>query len=243
MKSANVNLLNPSECSSEFLNTLTYALDQLDTMAGVLDTEGKFTFANQAALKNIGATREQLTGVPFSESPWRNHSPKAKKATDEMIVRALAGESFLLEEDIIDPDGRLIPTLFSLSPVRDADGKIIALIPEAKMIFKLKNLPNRLEKERWETQQWIDSMGAFVAKCDPKGRIVACNRPFLAMLNMELEEIVGHYVCDMVSRLRYFGKSQKQLQEAVRNAGKGKKAVSKRISHSPGILKERSSSM
>ena len=224
MKSANINLLNPAECSSEFLNTLTHALDQLDTMAGVLDTEGKFTFANRAALKNIGATREQLTGVPFSKSPWRNHSPKAKKATDEMIVRALAGESSIFEEDIIDPDGRLIPTLFSLSPVRDANGNIIALVPEAKVISNLKNLQNRLEKERWETQQWIDSMGAFVAKCDPKGKIISCNRLLLAMLNMGLEEVVGHYICDMISRIGYLGKSRARLREAVFAAGKGKKS-------------------
>lgn len=218
-------MLNPAERHSEFLATLICALEQLDTMAGVLDTQGRFIFANRAALKNIGSTREQIRGFPFSESPWlSNHSPEARKAMDEMIAKALAGEPSVIEDEIIDSDGRLIQVLFSISPFRDTGGKIIALIPEAKVISKLKNLPNRLEKERWETQQWIDSMGAFVVKCDPKGRIVGCNMPFLAMLNMELEEIVGHYICDTVGWLGYSGKDREQLRKAVRDAGKGEKS-------------------
>ena len=223
-ETVNCAFFNPAECSTESLNAMGYVLDQLDTMAGILDTKGKVLFVNRAALKNIGAAIDQVKGVSFRESPWRNHSLEAKKITDEMIARALAGESSLIEDVVIDLSGRAIPTLFSISPARDVKGEIIALIPEGKIISNLKNLQNRLEKERWGTQQWIDSMGAFVAKCDPKGKIISCNQPFLAMSGMEPNEISDYYICDIVSRLGHSSKSQRRLREAVLRAGEGEKS-------------------
>ncbi len=224
MGSANAAFFDPSECPAEFLNTLAWVLDQLDTMVEVLDTEGNILFANRAALKNIGAAREQVKDVPFRESPWRNYSQEAKRISDEMIARALAGESSLVEDAVLDSVGRVIPILFSVSPVRNAGGEIIALISEGKVISNLKNLQKKLEKEQWETQQWIDSMSPFVAKCDPKGRIISSNRPFLKTLNMESGEVVGHYICDL-TKLGHSGKGQRRLRAAIFNASKGRKSI------------------
>lgn len=210
-----VNLTNSAQL-------LAYAFDQMDTMAGLIDMDGKIIYANQSALKVIGRTLEQVRGCPFSKSPWRNQTPESKKLTDEMIEKAFKGETPILEDSLMDSDGSITPVIFSITPIRDDNGEIIALVPEGKIISDLKTLQKNLESERWEMQQWIDSMGSFVAKCNPDGKIIACNQPLLSLLQLSLEAVQGQYICDL-TRLKYFKNSQQSLQKVILGAKDGTK--------------------
>lgn len=210
---------HPEEISDFFLEIMTHAFDQMDSMAWVLDRDGKILFPNQAAMACSDISTKDVVGSFFCDSPWRNYSDKAKEITREMIKRALSGNSALSEDKIAVLD-KLIPVLFSISPIRDGIGNIIALISEAKVIQEQKNLQQSLEKMRWETQQWIDSMGAFVAKCDPEGRIISCNRPFLDALDIKLSDLVGRYICD-TTMLGHSSKTQKKLQNALKRGSIG----------------------
>ena len=224
MIGVNRKFFNAGECSVEFLKMLVYVLDQMDTMAGLLDTSGRFLFANQTALKEVGASLEEIQGVEFRVSPWRQHSLKAKKETDKMISAAMAGKIFLVEDYVTRRDGLSVPMIFSISPLRDTEGRIIGLIPEGKLIVDQKNLHNNIIKEQWESQKWIDSMGSYVAKCDKKGRIISCNQPFLNAMGVSLEEIKNTYICD-TTKLGHSSKAQKRFQDALREARRGKKST------------------
>ncbi|MCD6223926.1 MAG: PAS domain S-box protein, partial [Deltaproteobacteria bacterium] len=223
MPGINRNFFDPGGCSVEFLKMLVYVLDQMDTMAGLLDTGGRLQFANQTALKEVGATLEEIQGIEFRVSPWRQHSLKAKKATDKMISDALAGKISLVEDYVMGRDGLSVPMIFSISPLRDINGRIIGLIPEGKLIVDQKNLQDKIIKEQWETQQWIDSMGSYVAKCDKEGRIISCNQPFLNAMGVSLKEIENTYICD-TTRLGHSAKTQKRLQHAIQEARYGRKS-------------------
>lgn len=205
---------------SNFFEIMAYGFDQLDTMAGMLDTKGNIIYANQAALRNVGSTLEQIQGIRFSESPWRSHSKRAKDITEMMIKKALAGEYIVVEDTFINPNGERVPALFSISPIVDKNGNIIALNSEGKVISELKKLEECLKDEREESQKWIDSMGAFIAKSDPNGKIIACNKPFLQALDMSYEEVTGHYICDM-TRLGNTYKRQGKLRTAIFSAKAG----------------------
>ena len=223
MSDLNKVFFDPVESSVEFLNILAYAMDQMDTMVGVLDTEGTVLYANQAALRGVGAMIDKVRGVEFLKTPWRNYSFEAIKITKDMIKKGLAGKVSIVEDSVVGPDGKAVPMLFSISPVRDINGKIIALIPEGKVIAEQKNLHDKLKKEQWEIQKWIDSMGAFVAKCDREGRIITCNQPFLNLMGVPLEMIRGCYICDS-THLGHSSKTQKRLQQAVKNGRNGLKS-------------------
>ncbi|HBN26964.1 MAG TPA: hypothetical protein DD405_05810, partial [Desulfobacteraceae bacterium] len=197
MKSIKLSSLDPTQYPQKFIEIMAYGIDQLDTMAGIIDIKGNIIYANQAALKNIGSTLEQVQGRHFCESPWRNHSQRAKDITSIMIEKALAGEYMLVEDTFLRPDGERVPALFSVSPIIDKNGNIIALNSEGKVISELKKLEECLKDEREEGQKWIDSMGAYIAKSDPNGKIIVCNKPFLQALDMSYEEVTGHYICDM----------------------------------------------
>lgn len=214
---------DPETSPPELLIKIAYAFDQQDTMAGVTDLEGNVAFANQSALRNVGATLEEVKGAPFSESPWRRHSQQAKSITKEMLSKALNGERSIVEDNIVNSEGKEIPTIFSISPIYDSAGKLVGMLPEGKIISDLKILQKRLENERWVTRQWLDSMGALVAKCDQEGRVFACNRSTTESLGMEFEAIKG----ERIWNLRWFGHSkegQNRIREAILTARHGKKS-------------------
>jgi PAS domain S-box-containing protein len=165
---------------------------------------------------------DQVKGIEFRKSPWRSHSFEATRTTDEMIRKALLGETSMIEDAVVGKDGKSIPMIFTITPVRDIHGKIIAIIPEGKIIEDQKKLHDKIKKEQWEVQQWIDSMGAYVAICDREGRIISCNQPFLSAMNSKMSEIVGQYICD-TTRLGHSSKTQKRLQKAIKNARDGEK--------------------
>ena len=231
--------LTPDKCSQSFLHLMVHVFDQLDTMAGVLDLEGRILYVNRNALKIINVSHSEIIGSNFLKSPWRAYSKESIALTKKMMIDALAGKVSLIEDFIVNRNGQRIPTLFSISPVHDTNGKIIALMPEAKIISTQKMLQAKIKEEQWETQQWIDSMGAYVAKCDKEGRLISCNQPFLNAMNISLHKIAGEYICDTVW-LGHSSKTQKKLQRAIKNAGYGQR-VSIEVKLSIGGGKSRTS--
>ena len=134
------DILDPARCPIEFLTILAYVFDQMDSLAGILDTEGRIIFVNQTALRSVGASLDEVIGIPFHESPWLRYSEAAKKTSEKLFARALTGEAPLGEIEYVNPDGEVVPALYSISPIRDAKREIIALVPEAKVIADLQNL-------------------------------------------------------------------------------------------------------
>lgn len=205
----------------DLLAMLGLAFDQLNTMAWVIDTEGKIVYANREALRQVGTTLDEIEGELFERSPWRSATEDGKQITREMIARGLRGESSVVEDFILGAEGNPVPVLFSISPLYDPSGKIVALIPEGKIISDLKGIELELKKERLETQMWIDSMAAMVIKSDPYGRIISCNRAFLKAANLNMEQVRGRFICD----ISHFGKQRKGrnlLRDSIRNAKDGR---------------------
>jgi signal transduction histidine kinase len=56
----------------------------------------------------------------------------------QAIVHAAAGECIRQEIALVRPSGETIPFDFSLTPVRDPNGKVIFLVPEGREIIELK---------------------------------------------------------------------------------------------------------
>ena len=209
------SFFDPKNYPIEIVNLLAQAFDQMDNLGGLMDLEGNILFANQAGLNSVGYNRlDQVFGMPFSKSPWRNHSQKAMDMTEEMIANARNGIYPVVEDYFIGPTGKPVNVLFSITPLRDTSGNIIALIPEGKIIEDIKKLQEEIENEQWETQQWINSMGSFIAKCNPDGRIIKCNKTFLDALKVSQDYICGRHLCDMLN-IQHLRNSQRKIQRAL----------------------------
>ncbi len=212
------NGFDPDSWPPEIVKMLALAFDQMDTLGGVVDTNLNLIYANQSGLRHVGARLDEIKGVPFSESPWRNHSEAAKEMTREMMAEALHGKRVVVEDGFVGHDGSDVPTIFSISPLFDAKGQVIALLPEGKDISDIKRLQAKLEAERLKTRQWLDSMNTYVALCDLEGRILVCNRP----LEEAVGEAVGSKIYDF-ELLAFSRETRARIQEAILKAATGEK--------------------
>ncbi|MFX1521022.1 MAG: PAS domain S-box protein, partial [Promethearchaeota archaeon] len=66
------------------------------------------------------------------------------QCTAEMVFSE--GKTFVSEQTVIDPDGKPMNTLVTSSPVRDAEGKIVATVEVVKDITELKRDEDALQK-------------------------------------------------------------------------------------------------
>ena len=105
---------------------------------GLLTPSGTIIDCNRASLEFAGNTREEVIGMNFSDSPWFANTPGAPDMARQAIARAAAGESIRQEIALVRPSGETIPFDFSLTPVRDPNGKVIFLVPEGREIIELK---------------------------------------------------------------------------------------------------------
>ena len=223
MKKRDHPFFDPNRHSIEYLNLFAFALDQLETMAGILDLDGNILFANRSGLRLVGATWEEVQGMHFNDSPWRKDSKGGVPLSDYLMKGALDGKRVVVEDIVYSADGPEVPVLFSISPIFDNQGNVIAYLPEGKIITEIKDLESKLRREKKEIQQWIDSMSACIAKSDPDGRIITCNRAFMKTFGSCFEEVSGTYIWDL-ARTGNSGNEANLLRNAILRAKSGRKS-------------------
>jgi PAS domain S-box-containing protein len=113
-------------------------LDHAFQFIGVLSPDGVLLEGNRTAMKFAGIDERDVIGKPFWETPWWAHSRELQDRLRDAIARAARGEFSRFEVTHPSADGRLHYIDFSLSPVADADGQIVMLIPEGRDITERK---------------------------------------------------------------------------------------------------------
>jgi PAS domain S-box-containing protein len=105
---------------------------------GLLTPGGTIIDCNRASLEFAGNTRDEVIGVNFADSPWFAYTPGAPDMARQAIAHAAAGEFIRQEIALVRPSGETMPFDFSLTPVRNAQGEIVFLVPEGREISELK---------------------------------------------------------------------------------------------------------
>ena len=105
-------------------------------LTGLIDTEGRLLAANRTALHFAGAEESEVIGHKLWDGPWWDPSqrPELRKA----IQRAARGEFVRFETTHPTAEGEIRNIDFSLSPVRDDDGRVIYIVPEGRDITEIR---------------------------------------------------------------------------------------------------------
>lgn len=120
-----------------------------NTFVGLLDLDGTLLLANRPALEAAGLRLEDVLGRPVEETPWFAYSVSVQEQLRAAVARAASGEPSRYDVEIRVTGGALIWIDLSIQPVRDADGRVIYLVPSANVIHERKRSEAALrEKER-----------------------------------------------------------------------------------------------
>jgi PAS domain S-box-containing protein len=117
---------------------------------GLLSTDGTVLEANDAMLRLSGVDAAAVAGRPYWSAPWWPEDQVG--VVRQAVERAAEGGFVRQEARMRATDGSLITVDFSVKPVRDEDGIVSLLVPEARDVSALKVAQAQLlEAQKMET--------------------------------------------------------------------------------------------
>ena len=113
-------------------------------LQGLLKSDGTLIEVNAAALSMIGASNEDVKGLPFWDCPWWTHSSDLQVTLRDAIKQAAEGETIQFLATHTTNDGSENYIDFRITPVMNENGEVILLVPEGHDITELKQAEQKL---------------------------------------------------------------------------------------------------
>jgi PAS domain S-box-containing protein len=114
---------------------------------GIVGLDGTLLDANPTSLKGIGAQWADVIGKPFWDTPWFTNTPGMPEKVRDSVNAVAKGETVRLEFLLNLPIGvRWFD--FTMRPIRDARGQVVAIIPEAADITARRQAEEALHQSQ-----------------------------------------------------------------------------------------------
>jgi PAS domain S-box-containing protein len=120
---------------------------------GLVALDGRLLDANATALAAINCEMADVAGQNFAHTPWYNTTPGAPAMIEAALADVAAGGSFRQEITLDLPSGQRSFD-FSLRPIRDSEGQVIAIAPEA-----VETTERRRTEEALRQAQKMEAVG------------------------------------------------------------------------------------
>ncbi|MFX1466592.1 MAG: PAS domain S-box protein [Promethearchaeota archaeon] len=99
------------------------------------------------------------------------------------------GQRFASEQTVRRLDGSWMNTLVTSSPMKDAEGNVVAVVETIKDITGRKELENALKDSEERYRGLYDSSIDGIISLDSEGHIIECNQAFAEMVGYRKEEL------------------------------------------------------
>ncbi len=175
--------------------TLQEVLDRLgpSIFAGLLDTDGVLRYANQAALRAIGSTPEQVLGQRFDATPWWQACDLSRERLQQALASALRGEAARFDARVATSSGATLSMDFSLLPLYGPDGRVLWLIPSARDVSEREHAQHQLQLTRHAVEQANDAL----LQVGPDGAFRDANAAACRLLGLEHAQLLRLRVPDV----------------------------------------------
>ncbi len=187
--------------------TLHEVLDRLgpSIFAGLLDTDGVLRYANQAALRSIGSTPEQVLGQRFDTTPWWQACELSRWRLRQALASALRGEASRFDVRMATSSGATLAMDFSLLPLYGPDGRVAWLIPSARDVSEQERAQQQLLLTRHAVEQANDAL----LQVGPDGAFRDVNAAACRLLGLGREQLLQLHVPDIDTQLGATGWQQR----------------------------------
>jgi PAS domain S-box-containing protein len=159
---------------------------------GLFDVEGNHLYVNAPGLVFVGPPEELDKGDPFQHI----HSEDRERIRAEYAEIVRSGEPRRLELRALTSEGEIRLMQSEANPVRDASGRVIAVLGIARDVTELADHINerkRLERERRESEELLEAIFEHapigIALSDTKTRILRANPRYQQLLGYTEEEL------------------------------------------------------
>ncbi|EMA31919.1 PAS domain S-box protein [Haloarcula japonica] len=158
--------------------------DDPNILVGLIDTDGTVLEINETAMNYIDATREDVTGEPFWETPWFNYSESLQEDVRGWIERAADGEYVVFETNLVQSDGEQYTVEGVFRPVRDEEDDVVSLIISDREITEQKEYERELEQTNALLSTLFDTLPVGVLVEDEQRNVVAVNEQMFELFDL-----------------------------------------------------------
>jgi two-component system cell cycle sensor histidine kinase/response regulator CckA len=130
-------------------------------LAGMLDPQGRVVAVNAVAQAMAGVPQERLLGQWFWDCPWWSHDEAMRDRLRRSIGEAVQGLKVRFPTTHRDPQGVLRHIDFSLTVLRDGEGRLIGFLPEGRDITEQVRFEEerRTVEERLRASERLEALG------------------------------------------------------------------------------------
>jgi len=121
-------------------------LNNVGAFIAVTELSGEIIFVNEAPLKPLGLTANDVKGIRFPEVEWWTYDPQLKQSIEDAIKAAARGESVVVE-NTPNLSGNHLPMKYTCDPLRDENGKIYAIIHTGTPIVEQHKAMEELQEK------------------------------------------------------------------------------------------------
>ncbi len=160
-----------------------------------VDLEGNVTGWNPAAEQMFGASAAEVLGRPAHFT-----TPLGGEAeTAELFERIRRGETVRIESPRLTADGRELIVARTISPIRDARGRLVGASTVARDVTDRNALEAelRVTEERWRAIFDSELLGVVVR--DSELRVLECNAHYAEVMGSTPQELVGTRLSDLLA--------------------------------------------
>ncbi|WP_180540358.1 hybrid sensor histidine kinase/response regulator [Nevskia soli] len=182
---------------------------------GLLTPDGTLIEANRSSLEFTGATREEVLGLPFWDTPWFTATPGASAAVREAVARAAAGEFVRFELTVRRPSGEAWDFDVSFHPVVNADGKVELIVPEGRNITEQNKDKERLRQQWRMFDTVLSNVADLLYIFDREGRFMYVNRAVVERSQRPLERTIGRTVLEVGYPPELGARLRRQIQHVL----------------------------
>jgi len=142
--------------------TFQAVFQQSILLEALLEPDGTVREVNRTALEMVGAETRQIVGQHFWDTPWWRDAgvvDQVRRAVDQ----AREGQRVAFTTSHMDTEGQAHAVDFSLSPVLDSEGEVMALLALGHDITEIHRREDDLRTARDAAQAANESKSAFLA--------------------------------------------------------------------------------
>ena len=150
---------------------------------------GTITDWNPGAERMLGYQQSEIIGQPIS----RILPPDRLGEPSRSLMRLVQGDQVVRHETVrVRRDGQQIHVALTISPLRDANGKVIGDSAILRDITERKKMEETHRRSEASFRSFVQNAPYGILRTTPAGRIVQVNPALVAMLGYESEEqVVG----------------------------------------------------
>lgn len=149
---------------------------------------GRITGWNRSAERLFGFTAAEMLGQPILRIiPPELHAEALRILTN--VGRGEQVPSFDTER--VRKDGTRVPVSLSVSPIRDAAGKVVGASKIAREITRRGNIAEQLRRSEQHYRSLVEATGALAWACPPSGLHVEAQPMWMAFTGQTAEEMLG----------------------------------------------------